>query len=289
MTAGERRERFVEADGVRLHIVEQGEGPPVVCLHGFPDFWYSWRLLLPELSAAGFRGIAPDLRGYNRSDRPEGIDPYRIRHLTADVATVIEKIAGGRAVVVGHDWGGILGWRLAARRPELVEKLVILNAPHPSIFRRRLVSSLQLLRSWYIGFFQMPVLPEAALGAFDSALLRGVLRAPASVEGQLDPDALRIYEAAFAAPGALSAAIAWYRALRRPDALSASGRVHCPTLVIWGEQDRHLDRSNLRGLEKRVAHLSLLRLPEAGHWVHLEAPRQVNARILRFLADGSEA
>src|SRR5262249_33835635 len=147
--------RHALVGGLRLHYVEAGAGPPVLLLHGFPEFWYSWRHQLPALAGAGFRAWAPDLRGYNESEKPAGVRNYRVRLLVEDVAGLIRHTGAGRATVVGHDWGGVIAWRLAMDRPELVERLVILNAPHPGAFLRELRNPAQWLRSAYVLFFQL--------------------------------------------------------------------------------------------------------------------------------------
>ena len=164
--------RRVSLERLTLHYVEAGSGVPVVLLHGFPEFWYSWRHQIAALAAAGYRPIAPDLPGYNESDKPTGIASYRLELLVDDIARFIGAVAGGPAAVVGHDWGGVIAWELAMRRPELVTRLAILNAPHPAAFHRELQTPRQLLRSWYALFFQLPWLPEWLAAARNYALLR---------------------------------------------------------------------------------------------------------------------
>ncbi len=158
--------RYQAANGIRLHYVEQGTGPLVVMLHGFPDFWRSWRYQIPAFAQAGYRVIALDLRGYNLSDRPEGIAAYQLDSLTADVAAFVDELGGDPPVVVGHDWGGIIAWQLAMHHSESLRSLIVLNAPHPAAFDRELKRlSSQWLRSWYAILFQFPAVPEAALSA----------------------------------------------------------------------------------------------------------------------------
>src|SRR4051812_5035805 len=174
--------RYATVNGVRLHYVEalparnvNGTARVVCALHGFPELWYSWRHQLPALAEAGFRAVACDLRGYNESDKPAGVRSYRMDLLVQDVVGLIGQV-GGRAVVVGHDWGGVLAWHLAMRAPELVEALVVLNAPHPLAFRREMGNPVQWVKSSYAFFFQLPWLPELVLRAFDFALLERALR-----------------------------------------------------------------------------------------------------------------
>ena len=224
---------FAHVNGIRLRYVESGDGPPIVFLHGFPDFSFSWRHQFPMLSAAGYRCIAPDLRGYNESDKPRRVQDYAIGELVADVAELIEKTAGGSAYIVGHDWGGIIAWHVAIRHPALVMRLIILNAPHPALFRRELHTVRQAVRSWYAGFFQLPAVPEALFRAANRSLLRRVLASgPAGHD-----DVLGAYLEAFADRDALRAALDYYRAFVRFPMQRRWERVQVPTLVVWGERD----------------------------------------------------
>jgi pimeloyl-ACP methyl ester carboxylesterase len=277
-------------NGVGLHWVEQGSGPLVVLLHGFPEFWRCWRRQLPVLAEAGFRAVAPDLRGYNLSDKPSGVAAYRTHLIAADVAALIAHL-GGRAHLVGHDWGGVVAWHTALRHPERVERLVIMNAPHPAVFLRELRRPRQFLRSWYAFFFQLPWLPEAALRARDFAAIEGLFREHVVRRGAYSDEDIAALKQALSQPGALTAALNYYRAFirsafRRKPAQAASREVAAPTLVIWGEQDRALNLRNLDGLERYVPRLRTERLPEAGHWVMADAPERVNALLLEFLREG---
>lgn len=221
--------REARLDGIRLHWVEAGRGPLVVLLHGFPEFWYSWRVQISALADAGFRVVAPDQRGYNRSEKPRELRAYRMDALAGDVVALIRHLGEERAVVAGHDWGGAVAWHLARRRPEVLDRLVILNAPHPAAYRRALRTSDQLLRSWYIFFFQLPWLPELAIRAFDYRVLERVLRRdPVRPDAFTDADVAR-YKEALSRPGALRGALSWYRANFRAlasdfRALAARGR-----------------------------------------------------------------
>lgn len=272
-------------NGVRLHYVEQGRGPLVVLLHGFPDFWYGWRFQIPALAAAGFRVVAPDLRGYNTSDRPEGIRPYRVSELVRDMVGLIGHFGVERAHVAGHDWGGMVAWYLAMLQPDAVERLVIANAPHPAAFRRELRTPDQMLRSWYAAFFQLPWLPEAALRRGDYAALRAVFRKePARPEAFTRDDIAR-YREMFARPGALTAMVNYYRALVRfpPPRVRT---IETPTLLVWGDRDPHLSVRLTRGLEPWVPRLRVEHLLDATHWVLTDAPEQVNRSMIGFLRDG---
>lgn len=310
------RHRTIAVGDVELHCVEAGDGPLVVLLHGFPEFWYSWRCQIRDLAAEGWRVLAPDQRGYNLSDKPADRAAYRMDRLVDDVVGLIRRAGVDRAAaVVGHDWGGAVAWQVAMRRPDVLERLAVLNAPHPSAYREALRSPGQLLRSWYVLLFQLPRLPEAALRAFDFAVVDAILRTQPVRSGAFSDDDIAAYKAALDRPGALTAMIDWYRANlfgragRRPGASSTGGRrvesearaagdpeagrgpdpgrrVEVPTLVIWGEQDRYLGTGLLDGLGDRVEDVRIERLPEASHWVQADAPEEVSRLLLRFLEEG---
>jgi epoxide hydrolase 4 len=277
--------REAVVNGVRLHYVEAGAGPLVVLLHGFPEFWYSWRRQIGPLAAAGFRVLAPDLRGYKLSAKPRGVASYRVEVLTADVAALVHHAGESRAAVVGHDWGGVLAWLLPLHHPGLVRKRVILNGPHPAAFRRELRRDLrQVMRSWYVYFFQLPLLPEWAMRAGDFFLLRRTLRRqPLRRNAFTDAD-VAAYRDALAQPGALTSAVNWYRAAfrRRPEEDRPDPT---PTLVVWGERDAYLGPRLAEGLERWAPNVRVERIPDASHWVQNDAPERVNAAMIDFLRD----
>jgi pimeloyl-ACP methyl ester carboxylesterase len=277
--------RDAVVNGVRLHYVEAGSGPLVVLLHGFPEFWYSWRHQIPALAAGGFHVIAPDLRGYNLSDKPPGVPAYRIDVLLEDVAELIRHTGADRAAVVGHDWGGVLAWHLPLHYPEMVDRLVILNAPHPAAYRRELRSGGQLLKSWYILLFQVPGLAEQAFSAGDYDLVGRMLRREPVHTEAFTPEDVRHYKHALARPGALTAALNYYRALRYPMAHTTREApvIETPTLVLWGEQDSHLSAHLTEGLDAWVRDLRLVRFPDASHWVQNDVPERVNRALIDFL------
>jgi pimeloyl-ACP methyl ester carboxylesterase len=280
--------RYAHLDDVRLHYVEAGSGPLVVLLHGFPDFWYSWRYQLPALVEAGFRVVAPDMRGYNLSDKPPGVRAYRPELLARDVQQLIRSRGEERAVVVGHDWGAAVAWLVAMRHPEVVERLAILNVPHPERFMRGLFTPRQLLKSWYVFFFQLPRLPEASLRAGKFAVLRRTFRTDPTRAGAFTDQDIRRYVEALARPGALTAAINYYRALFRRDPRRARAdlrRIEAPVLIIWGERDRYLGAELAEPSPELVPNARVERLPDASHWVHMDRPERVNALLLDFLAD----
>jgi pimeloyl-ACP methyl ester carboxylesterase len=278
-------------NGVRLHYVEAGAGPLVLLLHGFPESWYSWRHQIGALAAAGFRVLAPDLRGYNLSDKPAPVRAYRLEALTQDVAALIHHAGQPRAAVAGHDWGGVIAWHLATVRPELLEKLLILNAPHPAAFQRELRTPGQLWRSKYIFFFRLPLLPEALFRAGDFFLLRRMLRREPVRPGAFTPEDVAHYKAALARRGALTAALNYYRAAFRLRKQRATFQrpVAAPTLVIWGDRDAYLGPRLTEGLQQWVPHVRVEHLPDASHWVQNDAPERVNRLMLDFLRQKDEA
>lgn len=276
-------------NGIRIHYVEAGEGPLVVLLHGFPEFWYAWRRQIPALAQAGFHVVAPDMRGYNISEKPIGIDRYRMEELTADVAALIRHVGAPYAAIVGHDWGGVVAWQMPLHHPELVDRLAVLNAPHPGALLRELRTLQQFRKSWYVFFFQLPWLPEFALRSGDYAALRAIFgRQPASPDAYT-PDDIERYIQAAAQPGALSAALNYYRALgrRSPRQIARQpGQIDVPTLLIWGEQDITLGLPLTENLHGWVPNLRVERIPEASHWVQADVPERVNALLVDFLHRG---
>jgi pimeloyl-ACP methyl ester carboxylesterase len=282
--------REARVNGVRLHLVEAGSGPLVLLLHGFPEFWYSWRHQIPALAAAGFRVIAPDLRGYNLSDKPRGVSAYRIEALLGDVIGLIRSAGEERAAVAGHDWGGVIAWRLAMHHPQAVEKLIILNAPHPAAYWRELRSGAQLLKSWYVFFFQTPGLPELMLSAGDFAWLDRLLRRQPVNRGAFAAEDVRRYKQALARPGALTAALNYYRALRHPSqrAVRDDAPIILPVLLLWGERDSYLSVRLTEGLGAWAPNLRVVRFPDVSHWIQNDAPKHVNRLMIEFLRNQPE-
>ena len=285
--------RTETVNGISLHWVEAGDGPLVVLLHGFPEFWYSWRHQIPALAAAGYRVVAPDMRGYNDSEKPEGYDSYLGQALSGDIVGLITACGEERATIVGHDWGGVVAWGTAIHHPQVVEKLVILNAPHPGVFLRGVRNPAQILRSSYMVGFQAPVLPEMALRARGFALLKLALRSGSQKAGAFTDEDLQRYEQAFAKPGALTAMLAYYRAMgrrllpaaRQHGAMSAEGgrTVIAPTMVIWGRNDPVLG-VDLADPGDLVPNRRIEFVEDAAHFVQADAPDRVNELLLEFLA-----
>jgi len=284
--------RYTDLAGLRLHYVEAGEGPLVVLLHGFPEFWFSWRFQIPALAAAGFRVVAPDMRGYNLSDKPKSVGSYALERLARDVERLIGALGEEWAVIVGHDWGGIVAWAVAILHPERVERLVILNVPHPERFSRGLRTPRQLLRSSYALFFQIPWLPERVLRAGDFALVRSVFRNDPVRPDTFGEDDIGRYVEALSRPGALTAAINYYRALARRGPTVARAlrrRIEAPVMVIWGQRDLFLVPELAKPDPVWVPNVRLERLPDASHWVQQDRPEKVNALLLDFLRGQQQA
>lgn len=277
----------VVVNHVRLHYVEAGSGPLVLLLHGFPEFWYSWRRQIPALATAGYHIVAPDLRGYNLSEKPPGVARYALEVLTEDVIALIRRFGAERATVVGHDWGGVIAWHVPVRAPAAVERLIVLNAPHPNAFARALRTPEQVRRSWYVFFFQLPLLPEAVFRAGGFALLDRILRTDPVHREAFTAEDIRRYKRALAQPGALTAAINYYRAAVRRTPLARQRTlppIQQPTLLIWGERDRALSVRLTEGLDQWVPNIRVERIPDASHWVQNDVPQRVNELILAFLA-----
>ncbi len=273
-------------NGVQLHYREAGRGPLVILLHGFPEFWYSWRHLMPALADAGYHAIAPDMRGYNLSGKPQGVAQYTIDVLADDIAALIRHTGERRAHIIGHDWGGAVAWHLAMRHRDLIDRLVILNAPHPRAFARELRKPRQLWRSRYMLLFQLPRVAEAILARRDFAIIRKIFR-----NDPVRPDAFTAldidrYVHALARPWALTSAINYYRAAARFQPTRTPGfssRIDAATLLIWGEQDRHLDIALSRNLDRWVPNITVEYLPDASHWVMSDAPEEVERLVVNFL------
>ena len=283
--------RVCEVNGVDLHYVAAGpeDAEPVVLLHGFPECWWAWRRHLDPL-AADYRVVAPDMRGYNRSEKPFEVEAYRLEQLVEDVAGLIAAEGHDSAHVVGHDWGGVVGFATALRRPERLDRLVVMNAPYPGAFEDQLTVR-QALRSWYAGFFQLPAVPERVLSARDFALLERLFRETPTVEGAYTDEDVRRYKQAWRRDRAVRSMIDYYRAFGREHVRDlwrgrwrAGRRVRAETLLLWGENDRALGRHIPTVIEDELAHASVEYYPQASHWVHAEFPEETTEDIRSFLS-----
>jgi pimeloyl-ACP methyl ester carboxylesterase len=277
--------RRVPTNGLHLHVVQCGppEGPLVILLHGFPEFWFAWRQQIEVLAAAGYRVWAPDQRGYNLSDKPPRVRDYVIDELAADIIGLIDAAGHETAVIIGHDWGAAVAWHLAAHHPGRISRVAILNVPHPRVLRRALLRKPgQLLRSWYVFFFQLPWLPEALARLRRWRFARQALRGT-SRRGTFHADDLAMYRAAWSQPDAMRSMINWYRAAARfPSRLGKTGRIAVPVRIIWGEQDAFLKRELAQESLVFCDAAELTYLP-ATHWVQHEMPEEVNELLLKFL------
>lgn len=279
-------EIMIDTGEVRLHVVKAGSdtGIPIVLLHGFPEFWYGWRAQIGPFAEAGYRVLVLDQRGYNSSDKPHQVRAYSMSNLAADVSALLDHEHLQSAYLIGHDWGAAVAWHMAMRYPERVEHLAILNVPHPAVMRSHLRSNWrQLLRSWYIFFFQLPWLPEALLGMNQASGLARLL-AQSGNPGSFSDHDLDHYREAWLKPGAVLAMLGWYRAaLRYPGEVFLERRIPHPTLILWGARDAALE---LAMAEDNLAWCDQGRLeifPEATHWVQHDQAEAVNCSLLDFL------
>ena len=280
----------LRTNGVTLHAMAGGpeDGPLVILLHGFPEFWYGWRHQIPALAAAGLRVLVPDQRGYNLSDKPKGRAAYHLDLLADDVLGLADALGRGRFAVVGHDWGGIVAWHLAARAGGRVERAAILNAPHPATVRSYMLAHpSQAARSWYVGFFQAPVVPEQLLSASDYAWLRRALDATAR-PGTFTPADAERYRAAWAQPGALTAMINWYRALPLSMGPLSTGairseRISSPVRVIWGDRDAYLESPLAEAGAALCERGEVFQLSEATQCVQHDEATRGNELLVAFL------
>jgi epoxide hydrolase 4 len=281
--------RFVDANHARFEVDTCGAGDRLaLCLHGFPEHSFSWRHQLPMLADLGYRAWAPNLRGYGRSTRPEGMAAYSLENLLADVAGLIDAAECRETVLIAHDWGAVIAWFFAMRRIRPLSRLVICNVPHPGPAQQAMARPAQLKKSWYILFFQIPGLPEWLLGR-DGAKAVGESIRRSSVDASRFPDeVVEVYRRNAAQPGALSAMINYYRALVRGGGARRQREagypvIETPTLLIWGEDDVALTKETTYGTEDYVHDLTIRYLPRVSHWVQQEAPEIVNPMMRAFL------
>lgn len=276
---------YAPLDDIRLHYATAGTGERlVVLLHGFPEFWYSWRHQVAAL-ADGYTVVAPDMRGYNRSDRPTKVSDYTIDKLVGDIVDLIGYLGHEKAAVIGHDWGASVAWALAAKRPDVVWKLGALQVPPIPVWKRNQTAA-QYMASWYMFFFQLPVLPEALLRSGDHAKLVRALREHVPV-GVFSDANIDEYKRAWSQPGAITAMLNYYRANIVRRLFGGSGvpaKIDLPTLFIYGEKDRAILPATVAGIADVVSgpyyeH----RIPGAGHWVQHEAADEVTGVIRTFL------
>ena len=269
--------RRIEANGLSFHVVVEGEGQPVLLLHGFPDSSYLWRNQIPALVDAGYQVIAPDLRGFGQSDRPQDPREYRMETILGDVSGILESVGVDRSHVVGHDWGAVVAWTWAATEPDRMGRLVAISVGHPRSFVRSLVSSSQAARSWYMLFFQIPGFSERVLTANDWAAFRRM--------GRGIPD-LDLYISELSRPGALTAALNWYRANAQPWRVQRVPNVRSSTLGIWGAKDFALTEKQMVDSEQYVDAPWRYERFESGHWLMLQEKERLSSLLVEFLEKG---
>lgn len=281
------KHNFINTNEIRLHYVSQGSGKLMLMLHGFPEFWYSWRYQIEEFSA-DYHTVAVDLRGYNDSDKPEGIEAYQMSEFIEDVRGVIEGLGYQDCILVAHDWGGAIAWNFAYAYPEMVEKLIILNIPHPAKFLAGLQTPQQLFKSWYIFAFQLPWLPEFLLQLNDYQTIKNAFSRMAIDKTAFSKEDLNAYRDAAAEPGALTAMINYYRSIF-PSLFASKQQVwtvlDIPTLTIWGEDDSALGKELTYGTDAYVRDWQIKYIPNCSHWVQQEQPLLVNQYIREFITE----
>jgi len=283
--------QYIETNGIRLHVVQAGpiEGPLVILLHGFPEFWFSWRKQIPYLANAGYQVWVPDQRGYNLSDKPDGIVAYNLDKLAADVIGLIDAAGQKQVFLVGHDWGAAVAWWVAAKYPGRIARLVVVNVPHWTVWEKNLRSNLaQMRKSWYMFFFQIPWLPEvlARLKQWNMPIL--ILK-KSSRPGTFNDSDFEQYRQAWSQPKAYRSMLNWYRAMiQKPPIPPASTRITVPTMLIWGAKDRFLGREMAQPSIDFCDDGRLIFIDEATHWVQHEEAERVNELIDTFLRDGKK-
>ena len=281
---GELRFSTRQAGQVALHVVEAGpaDGPPVMLLHGFPEFWYGWRHQIGALADAGHRVIVPDQRGYNLSDKPAGVAAYDLDVLAADIIGLADALGLGEFALVGHDWGASVAWWLAQHHGARLRCLTVMNAPHPAVWRHAMEHDPEQRRlSRYVRVLAMPVLPEfmMRLGRFKA--LGDALNAAVTPLNEAD---LARYRDAWSQAGALTAMVNWYRAfLKRRFSPPEAGSIAVPTQILWGARDRYAQVSLAEASRALCSCAALTVLPDATHWVQHDEADRVNAAVSEFL------
>ncbi|MCV3216907.1 alpha/beta hydrolase [Plectonema radiosum NIES-515] len=274
---------YITTNGIRLHYVTQGEGPLMLMLHGFPEFWYSWRHQIPEF-AASYKVVAVDLRGYNDSDKPNQQSAYVMDEFVKDVKGVIQGLGYEKCVLVAHDWGGAIAWNFAYEYPAMVEQLIILNLPHPAKFAQGFRTLQQLLRSSYIFLFQLPFIPELLIQMGDYQPIEMAFKGMAINKSAFTKADIDAYKDAAAKRGALTAMLNYYRNVFQLILLNQNwGILEVPTLMIWGEKDTALGKELTYGTEAYVRDFQIKYIPNCSHWVQQEQPELVNQYMQEFL------
>lgn len=280
----------IAVNGITLHYVTQGEGPLMLMLHGFPEFWYSWRHQIPEF-AQDYKVVAVDMRGYNDSDKPQDLSAYSIQELIKDIEGIITGLGYESCILVGHDWGGAIAWYFAYSYPRLVEKLIVLNIPHPAKFAEGLRSNpQQILKSSYTFFFQLPVVPELLFEFNDYQAIEMAFQTQAVNKNAFSPADITAYKNAAAKRGALTAMLNYYRKTMWELVFDKEWNVlEVPTLIIWGENDTALGKELTYGTESYVRNIQIHYIPNCSHWVQQEQPERVNQYMREFLSESPDS
>jgi pimeloyl-ACP methyl ester carboxylesterase len=278
----------IEFEVAALAATGPDNGKLALCLHGFPECAYSWRLQMPMLARLGYRVWAPNLRGYGGTSTPAGVEAYRTQTLVDDVAALIAASGAKEVLLLAHDWGGVLAWALAIERPELLDGLIVCNLPHPACFARELRRPPQMFMSWYMMLFQLPRLPEWLLTRSRAAAIAQMFLRSSKDRSQFPREVTEVYRANALRPGGMTAMLNWYRALPREgglkDIVAKHGtQVHVPTLLLWGDADVALSIRTTEGTGQYVPDLTVRVLPGVSHWVQQEAPEVVNRMIEAWL------
>lgn len=283
---GSWQHEYITTNGVKLHYVTQGEGDLILMLHGFPEFWYSWRHQIPEF-AKDFKVVALDLRGYNDSDKPANQSAYVMAEFIRDVEGVIKGLGYDKCILVGHDWGGAIAWNFAYAHAEMVERLIVLNMPHPAKFAEGIRTPQQLMRSSYMFLFQLPLLPELLIQSADYQAIETALKGMAVNKSAITREDLEAYKDAAAKRGAMTAMLNYYRNIFGQRMLSGDWSIlEVPTLMIWGEKDTALGKELTYGTEAYVRNFQIKYIADASHWVQQEQPQLVNQYMREFLGNG---
>lgn len=278
--------QYIEVNGLNFHVKVAGSegGELVVLLHGFPEFWYGWKNQIDVLADKGYRVVVPDQRGYNKSGKPEGVSEYHIDKLGRDVVDIIHHFNQDSAIIIGHDWGGAVGWHLASTKPEAVKKFIAINIPHPAVMPEVMKRHpKQIFKSLYILFFQIPKLPEKFLSIGNYKYMERALKQSSNKNTFSEAD-LKEYQNAWSREGALTGMLNWYRTA--PVSLNSLERkVKVPVQIIWGVGDQFLSKELAEASFKLLESGNIAWIENATHWVNHEQPEMVNRHIIRFLEE----
>ncbi len=279
------KSNFISVNGINLHYMEEGTGELVILLHGFPEFWYGWKNQIPVLSKI-YRVVAPDMRGYNLSDKPTNVSDYKIEILAKDIAELVKALGEEKAIIVGHDWGAAVAWAVTSLFPEVVSKVAVLNVPHPNEMSRAFkgFNLSQWKKSWYIFFFQLPFIPERIVGT--EKFFKGAFETMLMNQNAVSGEDIKKYVEAYSQPGAVKAAIAYYRAAFRSFLSPVKmPKVKAPLLMLWGEHDTALGKElTYRTKEYCENTCEILYDSTSGHFVQHDNPDWVNEKLLEFLS-----